>query len=151
MHYWLFKSEPDTFSIETLAKCPKKISPWEGVRNYQVRNMLRDDIKIDDLAFFYHSSCAIPGIAGIVKVIKNGYADDTQFDKNSMYYDEKSSLQNPRWYRVDVQLVEIFPRLITLTELRQHPSLKDMLLLRKGSRLSITPVTKHEWQYINKI
>lgn len=148
MQYWLMKSEPDAFGIEDLANLPKKISPWDGVRNYQARNMLRDDMKVGDLAFFYHSNCQPPGIVGIVKVVKSGYPDHTAFDPESKYFDPKSQPDNPRWFMVDVQLVEKFAHMITLDELRANPLLKDMVLLRKGNRLSITPVTQTQWRAI---
>lgn len=151
MHYWLFKSEPSCFSIDDLARRPKQTSPWDGVRNYQVRNMLRDDIQPGDLAFFYHSSCTPPGIAGIVTVVKKGYPDHTAWDLNSEHFDPQSTPDNPRWYMVDVKLVKKFSRLITLDEIKQHPLLKEMLILRKGNRLSITPVTAAEWRIIEKL
>lgn len=148
MQYWLMKSEPDTFGINDLAKRPKQTEPWDGVRNYQVRNWLRDEMKVGDLAFFYHSNCETPGIVGIMEIVKAGYPDSTAFDPNSKYYDPKSTTENPRWYRVDVHLIEKFPKIISLSELRQHPALHDMRLLQKGSRLSITPISKKEWQLI---
>lgn len=148
MQYWLMKSEPETFGIDDLAKKPNQTEPWDGVRNYQVRNWLRDEMKVGDLAFFYHSNCKTPGIVGIIEVVKAGYADSTAFDPNSQYFDPKSILENPRWYCVDVKLVEKFPTIISLTELRQHPALHTMRLLQTGSRLSITPVSKKEWQLI---
>lgn len=148
MNYWLFKSEPSCFSIQDLSKRPKQTSCWDGVRNYQVRNMLRDEIKTGDLGFFYHSSCTPPGIAGIVEVVKNGYPDHTAWDLNSEHYDPKSTPENPRWYMVDVKLVEIFPRLITLDEIKQHPKLNKMLITRKGNRLSVTAVQPEEWRVI---
>ncbi|EKD71952.1 MAG: hypothetical protein ACD_46C00050G0005 [uncultured bacterium] len=149
--YWLFKSEPETFSIDDLANRPKQTEHWDGVRNYQVRNMLRDEIKKGDLGFFYHSSCTPPGIAGVVEVVKEGYPDFVAWDPRSNYFDPKSTPENPRWYMVDVKLVKKFPRLITLDEIRHHPQLKNMLILRKGNRLSITSVSKKEWDVINKI
>ncbi len=148
MQYWLFKSEPNCFSIDDLSRRPKQISPWDGVRNYQVRNMLRDEIKLGDQVFFYHSSCTPPGIAGIVEVVKEGYPDFTAWDLRSDHYDPKSTQENPRWYMVDVKLVKKFPRLITLDEIKQDSKLKEMLILRKGNRLSITPVTSKEWKEI---
>jgi predicted RNA-binding protein with PUA-like domain len=150
MHYWLFKSEPSCFSIDDLSKRPKQTSHWDGVRNYQVRNMLRDNIKKGDLAFFYHSSCTPPGIAGIVEVVKEGYPDFTAWDIRSDHFDPASTPENPRWYMVDVKLVEKFPRLITLNEIKRNPALKQMLILRKGNRLSITPITPAEWETILK-
>jgi predicted RNA-binding protein with PUA-like domain len=151
MHYWLFKSEPSCFSIDDLSKRPKQTSPWDGVRNYQVRNMLRDDIKVGDKAYFYHSSCTPPGIAGIVEVVKNGYPDFTAWDTQSEHFDPQSTPDNPRWYMVDVKLVEKFPRLIKLEQLKHHAKLKELLILRKGNRLSITPITAEEWRVINKL
>lgn len=151
MNYWLFKSEPDCFSIDDLSRRPKQTSHWDGVRNYQVRNMLRDDIKKGDLVFFYHSSCTPPGIAGIAEVVKNGYPDFTAWDIHSDHFDPASTEEKPRWYMVDVKLVKKFPRLITLDEIKHHPKLQEMLVCRKGSRLSITPVTKSEWQVIEAL
>ena len=148
MHYWLLKSEPESFSIDDLAKRPKRTEPWDGVRNYQARNFLRDDIKMKDQAFFYHSNCATPGIAGIVEIVKAGYPDSTQFDPESRYYDLKSTPQNPRWYQIDVKLIRKFNRIISLEELKQHPALLGMQLLKKGNRLSVMPVKKEEWETI---
>lgn len=148
MQYWLLKSEPGTFSIDDLAKCKNQIEPWNGVRNYQVRNMMRDEMKVGDLAFFYHSSCKVPGIVGIVKVVKEGYPDDTAFDVSSDYYDANSSPENPRWYMVDVKLVQKFKKIITLDALRANPKLDSLLILRQGNRLSITPVAKEAWEII---
>jgi len=151
MKYWLFKSEPNCFSIDDLSARPKQISCWDGVRNYQVRNMLRNDIKNGDLVFFYHSSCTPPGIAGIAEVVKEGYPDHTAWDLNSDHFDPKSTPENPRWYMVDVKFVRKFPRLMSLEEIKQHPKLKNMLINRKGNRLSITPVNAEEWNIIIKI
>jgi predicted RNA-binding protein with PUA-like domain len=151
MNHWLFKSEPDCFSIDHLSQRRKQIEHWDGVRNYQVRNMLRDDIKVGDLGFFYHSSCTPPGVAGIVQVVKEGYPDFTAWDINSDHFDPKSTPENPRWYMVDVKLVEKFPRFVTLEEIKNHPKLKQMLITRKGTRLSITPVTLQEWNVITKL
>ena len=148
MNYWLFKSEPSCFSIDDLSRRPKQTAHWDGVRNYQVRNMLRDDLKKGDLAFFYHSSCAPPGVAGVMEVVKNGYPDFTAWDIRSEHYDPASTEEKPRWYMVDVKLVEKFSRLITLDEIKHHPKLKEMLVCRPGNRLSITPVTKEEWKII---
>ena len=151
MRYWLLKSEPDCFSIAALSKKPKQTAHWDGVRNYQVRNMLRDEMKVGDKGFFYHSSCTPPGIAGIVEIVKEGYPDFTAWDLNSDHFDPKSTPENPRWYMVDVKLIEKFPQLITLDVIKKHPKLSSMLILRKGNRLSITPVTKDEWNIILKI
>ena len=149
--YWLFKSEPTTFSIDDLAKCPHQTEHWDGVRNYQVRNMLRDQIKKGDLAFFYHSSCTPPGIAGIIEIVKERYPDFNAWNPTSTYFDVKSTPANPRWFMVDVKLVKKFPHLVTLSEIKCHATLKHMLINRKGNRLSITPVTKEEWDVINKM
>lgn len=149
MHHWLFKSEPSCFSIDDLSQRPKQTEHWDGVRNYQVRNMLRSDIKKGDQGFFYHSSCTPPGIAGIVEVVKEGYPDFTAWDPRSDHFDPKSTPENPRWYMVDVKLVKKFPRLISLDEIKTHPKLKNMLINRKGNRLSITPITSDEWKVIS--
>jgi predicted RNA-binding protein with PUA-like domain len=150
MNYWLLKSEPDTFSIEDLAALPKKTTAWDGVRNYQARNMLRDSIKKGDSAFFYHSSCAVPGIAGIVGVARAGYPDATAFDPKHHHFDAESDSNDPRWYVVDVKLVRKFSRIITLDELRKHAgdALEELLILRRGNRLSVTPVAKKDWDFI---
>jgi predicted RNA-binding protein with PUA-like domain len=150
MNYWLLKSEPDSFGIEDLARAPRKTAAWDGVRNYQARNTLRDDMKKGDQAFFYHSSCEIPGIAGIVSVVREGYPDSTAFKRGHHHYDAGSDPKNPRWYMVDVRLERQFVSLVTLDELRAYVAgpLKSMVLLRKGNRLSVMPVTKSEWQFI---
>lgn len=150
-NYWLFKSEPETFGIDHLAQCKDQTEPWNGVRNYQVRNSLRDDIQVGDLGFFYHSNCHPPGIAGIIRVVKAGYPDDSAWDVNSPYYDPKSTPQNPRWYMVDVKLVERFSALIPLHAIKQNPALETMQILRTGNRLSITSVTKAEWDAVLKM
>jgi predicted RNA-binding protein with PUA-like domain len=153
MNYWLMKSEPETFSIDSLAAARGKSAAWDGVRNYQARNFLRDQMKKGDLVFFYHSSCAIPGIAGVVSVIREAYPDHTAFERTHEHYDPDSDPQQPRWYMVDVKLERKFARIITLEELRAHAGtrLKHMVLLKRGNRLSITPVTKDEWQFINAL
>jgi predicted RNA-binding protein with PUA-like domain len=140
MQHWLLKSEPDVFGIDDLAKKPQQIAVWDGVRNYQARNMLRDQFKKNDLAFFYHSSCEQPGIVGVMKIVKAGYPDPTQ-PKNA----------NLPWYAVDVKFVKKFPRVITLTELRAQRLLENMLVLRKGNRLSVMPVTPSEWQVVHHL
>jgi predicted RNA-binding protein with PUA-like domain len=147
MRYWLMKSEPDVFGIDDLAKRPKKTEPWNGVRNYQARNFMRDDMKRGDLVFFYHSSCPQPGIAGVMKVSRNAYPDETQFDAASEYFDAKATRENPRWVNVDVTLVRKTP-LIGIQELRSHPELGSMQILKRGNRLSITPVSPAEWEFI---
>jgi len=151
MKYWLMKSEPDVFGIDHLAKCPKKTDHWDGIRNYQVRNMMRDEMKKGDEALFYHSNCKEPGIVGIMKVVKEAYPDFTAFEPGSKYYDPKSDPQNPRWLMVDMKLVRKFKRNITLQELKNAKPLADMLILRRGNRLSVTPVTKKQWDYILKL
>ena len=150
MNHWLLKSEPDTFSVEDLAAKPGKTAAWDGVRNYQARNMLRDSMKKGDEAFFYHSSCEVPGIAGIVSIVKEGYPDATAFDPKNDHYDSESKVDAPRWYVVDVKLVRKFRRIITLDELRRHAAkkLKDFVLLRRGNRLSVMPVAKKDWDFI---
>ncbi len=148
MNYWLMKSEPDVFSIDDLRNMPGKTDKWEGVRNYQVRNMLRDDMQAGDLAFFYHSNCSEPGIVGIMKIVRSGYPDYTAFDPQARYYDPKSDPDNPRWYMVDVRFVRKLKRSLTLSELKTHAALSDLPLVRRGSRLSIMPVSNAQWDYM---
>ena len=149
MNYWLLKSEPEEFGVEDLAKEPKKTAHWDGVRNYQARNMMRDQMKRGDLGFFYHSNCKEPGIVGIVKIAKQGYPDHTAFDRKDKHYDAKSDPDNPRWYMVDVKLVRKLKRTVSLAELREHTTkLKDFALLRRGNRLSVMPVSEKNWNYI---
>jgi predicted RNA-binding protein with PUA-like domain len=147
MRYWLMKSEPDDVSIDDLAALPKKTIAWYGVRNYQARNFMRDQMTVGDLAFFYHSSCAEPGIAGIVRVSKAAYPDASQFDRKSPYYDAKATRAAPRWLNVEVTLVEK-TRLVPLAELRTEPALSGMRVLQRANRLSITPVDPGEWSFI---
>ena len=150
MNHWLFKSEPASFSIDDLGKRPKQTTAWDGVRNYQARNMLRDSIKKGDLVFFYYSSCDVPGIAGIAAVTREGYPDVTAFDPKHDHYDPDSKKDAPSWFVVDVKLVRKFKRVITLEELRSHAgrALKDFVLLRRGNRLSVMPVTKKDWDFV---
>jgi predicted RNA-binding protein with PUA-like domain len=150
MNYWLLKSEPDSFSIDALKAAPARTSVWDGVRNFQARNMLRDSMKKGDLAFFYHSSCAVPGIAGIVSIARDGYPDATAFDPKHHHYDSDSKQDEPRWYVVDVKLKRKFKSIITLEELRAHATkqLKNFVLLKRGNRLSVMPVAKTEWDFI---
>jgi len=150
MRHWLMKSEPDEFSIEDLERASGRTTSWFGVRNYQARNFMRDGMKVGDLAFFYHSSCPEPGIAGIVEVVRAAHPDATQFDRKSGYYDPKSTRENPRWVNVDVKLREK-TRLVPLEELRTHPELSGMVILRRGNRLSITPVTTAEWKFVTRL
>ena len=149
MRYWLMKSEPDEVSIDDLAASPDRIVPWFGVRNYQARNFMRDAMQIGDLAFFYHSGCTEPGIAGICEVCSEPYPDATQFVAVDPYFDPKSSPEQPRWWLRDVRFVKKTPYL-TLAELRRHQELANMRLLARGNRLSITPVTAEEWAFINR-
>ena len=146
MAYWLMKSEPDVYSIDNLAKDGREM--WDSIRNYQARNMMRDDMRIGEEIFFYHSSCKEPGIVGIMKVASEPYPDPVQFDKKSRYFDEKSSKDNPRWILVDVEFVRKLSRNITLTEIKAEKSLEDMILTRRGNRLSIMPVEKKHWNKI---
>ena len=148
--YWLMKSEPDEFSIDDLVAAPSQSTPWVGVRNYQARNFMRDDMRVGDRAFFYHSSCPEPGIADVVEIARLAYPDQTQFDPKSVYYDPKSPRDAPRWVHVDVKLVRK-TRLVTLPLLRATPRLEDMVVLRRGNRLSITPVTPAEWKIVEKL
>jgi predicted RNA-binding protein with PUA-like domain len=150
MRYWLMKSEPDEFSIDDLERARGRTTAWFGVRNYQARNYMRDEMRVGDRAFFYHSSCAEPGIAGIVEISKLAYPDATQFDAKSPYYDAKSTRDAPRWVNVDVTLVRKTP-LITVPTLRATPGLEDMVTLRRGNRLSITPVTPAEWKIVERL
>ena len=149
MNYWLMKSEPDTFGIDHLAKKPKQTAGWDGVRNFQARNYLRE-MQVGDLVFFYHSSTEIPGIVGIAKVVREAYPDSTAFDKKNDHYDADSDPEKPRWYMVDVKLERKFRRTITLATLREHEqrALKGLALLKRGNRLSITPVGAAHWKFI---
>ena len=149
MQYWLMKSEPGEVSIDDLAAAPKQTVPWFGVRNYQARNFMRDTMQIGDLAFFYHSGCAEPGIAGICEVCSEPYPDETQFVVVNPYFDPKSSPDQPRWWLRDVHFVSK-SRYIPLAELRAHPELANMRLLARGNRLSITPVSDAEWAFITR-
>ena len=146
MAYWLMKSEPDVYSIDDLERDGREM--WDSIRNYQARNMMRDDMRIGDEVFFYHSNCKAPGIVGVMKVASEPYPDPVQFDKTSNYYDAKSSKENPRWILVDVEFVRKLKRNITLTEIKAEKSLEDMILTRRGNRLSIMPVEKKHWNKI---
>lgn len=148
MRYWLLKTEPDVFSFADLKARPKKTEPWNGVRNYQARNYMRDEMKVGDLAFIYHSSCAEPGIAGVAKVSRAAYADPTQFDPQSEYYDAGSKVDAPRWLMMDVKYAAEVPHFVHLAALREEPALADLLILRRGNRLSITPVEVAHFQHI---
>ncbi len=150
MNYWLMKSEPDAFSITDLKSRPKRTEHWDGVRNYQARNFLRA-MKRGDQAFFYHSSCAEPGVAGVVKIARAAYPDPSAFDPKSPFHDPRSKPGNPAWYMVDVKLVRAFRHAVLLSELRENPALKHMRLLSRGNRLSVMPVTAKEWNAILKM
>ena len=147
MNYWLMKSEPDEFSIDDLARAPRKTTPWFGVRNYEARNFMRDHMRVGDGVLFYHSSCEVPGIAGIARVASKAYPDDSQFDRKGEYFDPKAKREDPRWMLVDVKLVKK-TRLMPLGEMRTYPQLSRMITLKPGNRLSITPVTAAEWKFI---
>ncbi len=151
MSGWLFKTEPEELSIETLAGRGAKGAVWEGVRNYQARNMLRDAVKLDDRVFIYHSSCKLIGVAGIARVIKTAYPDPSQFDQKSIYFDAASTREKPRWTAVDVVHEKTFSRVIPLLELRENPALADLALVQRGSRLSVMPVTAAQWKAILKM
>lgn len=148
MSYWLLKSEPSTFGIDHLARAPRKTTSWDGVRNYQARNMIRDQMKKGDEALFYHSSCEVPGVAGIVEIVREAYADATAFDPKDDHYDPDSKPDAPAWFVVDVRLKRKLARVITLEELRAQRSLAQMQLLKRGNRLSVMPVSEREWRAI---
>jgi predicted RNA-binding protein with PUA-like domain len=148
--YWLMKSEPDEISFDDVMNAKGQLVPWFGVRNYQARNYMRDMMKPGDGVLFYHSSCPEPGVAGLAEVASTPYPDHTQFDAKSKYYDEKATQENPRWMMVDVRAVQK-TRLLSLAELRDSPELADMVTLKRGNRLSITPVTAGEWKFITKL
>jgi predicted RNA-binding protein with PUA-like domain len=147
------KSEPDVFGIDHLARKPRKTSAWDGVRNYQARNMLRDDFRVGDRAFFHHSSCDAPGIYGTMEVVRAGHPDPTQFDRRSRYFDAGSDPANPRWYQVEVRLLKKFAHPVTLEALREHAAglLANLAVLRRGNRLSVTPVSAAEWKFIHRL
>mgnify|MGYP001057461730 CR=1 FL=1 len=148
MAYWLMKSEPDVYGIDHLAAEPNQTDHWDGVRNYQARNMMRDEMKVGDQVFFYHSNTDVPGIVGIMQIAREGYVDHTAFDPEAKYYDPKSDPDKPRWYMVDVKYLRHLKRNIPLAELKEQPALAEMPLVRKGNRLSIMPVSETEWAYI---
>ncbi len=148
MQYWLVKSEPDEFSIDDLAAAPKRTDHWDGVRNYQARNFMRDQMKRGDQVFFYHSNCQTPGIVGIAEVVREGYPDHTAFDPDDKHYDPKSDPENPRWFMVDVRFKRKLERTITLRELKARDDLGDFALVRRGNRLSVMPVAPEHWRVI---
>ena len=151
MKYWLMKSEPDAYSIDSLKKETNKTGCWDGVRNYQARNFMRDEMKKGDMVFFYHSNCKVPGIVGIATVVKESYIDHTAFDPKSKYFDAKSNPDKPRWYMVDIKFKQKFSDVISLAAMRDNKKLSSMKILQKGNRLSVTPVTKTEWNEVLKM
>lgn len=151
MNYWLFKTEPEECSIDDFAKAPDKAIVWEGVRNYQARNFLRDQVKTGDLVFIYHSSCKDIGIAGVAEVVRSSYPDPSQFNSLSPYFNAKSNETKAPWAAVDLQFVEKFPQLLPLDKLKQSTKLEQLPLVKKGNRLSVMPVSSAEWQYIIKM
>jgi predicted RNA-binding protein with PUA-like domain len=148
MNFWLMKSEPNVFGIDDLKGKPHQTEHWDGVRNYQARNMLRDQLRKGDQAFFYHSNCKEPGIAGLMEIARPGYPDHSAWNPQSSFYDPNSSPTNPRWYMVDVRYLRKFRRCITLQELKSHPELAALALLKRGNRLSIMPVAPAQWRFI---
>lgn len=148
MNYWLMKSEPDVYGIDHLAAEPDGVEHWDGIRNYQVRNMFRDQFQVGDQAFFYHSNTKIPGIVGLMEIVSEAYPDHTAFDPNEKYYDPKSDPDNPRWLMVDVRYIRHFDRVVSLQELKAEPALSEMRLVQRGNRLSVMPVTEAEWHHI---
>lgn len=150
-NYWLLKTEPTTFSIQDLEKAPQKTTFWEGVRNYQARNFLRDSIQKGDEVFIYHSNTEVPAIMGTAKVVRAGYPDQSQYNPKSKYYDAKATLQNPRWFVIDIQHQQTFKNPISLQTLRNFDELSAMALLQKGSRLSVQPVQDSQWKAVIKM
>lgn len=149
MNYWLIKSEPDAFSIDDLKDAPGRKDHWDGIRNYQARNFIRDDMQKGDLAFFYHSNCKPPGVVGICEIVSEAYPDHTAFDPNEKYFDPKSDPENPRWLMRDVKYLRKTRRMISLEEIKQHSDrLEGFPLIRRGNRLSIMPVSKDHWDFI---
>lgn len=149
--YWLMKTEPDTFSWDDLLEEPGRTTTWDGVRNYKARNLLRDDFRVGDGVLFYHSSAEPRAVVGTAKVVRAGYPDPTQFDRGSRYHDPKSSKDEARWFAVDIRADRAFDRPVTLQEMRRTPGLEDMVVLRRGNRLSVTPVTAREWEIVNRL
>ncbi|MDO6681581.1 MULTISPECIES: EVE domain-containing protein [unclassified Oceanobacter] len=150
MNYWLFKTEPTAFSIQDLASRPKQTEPWDGVRNYQARNFLRDEIQPGDQVFIYHSSCKEIGIAGLAEVVRAGYVDPSQFDPESRYYDPKATQEKPRWYQVDIQLAQVFPRVLPLQDIKAMPEITELGLIKTGNRLSVMPVSPREFDILRQ-
>jgi predicted RNA-binding protein with PUA-like domain len=150
-NYWLMKSEPSVFSIDDLKNAENQTTFWDGVRNYQARNLLRDEIKVGDGVFYYHSNTDVIGIYGTAEVVKDGYPDHTAFDPSDPHFDPKSKKENPSWYMVDMKFVRKFERPFTLAELKQTPGLENMKVVQRGMRLSVQPVTEEEWGIIKKM
>jgi len=148
MKHWLMKSEPGEFGIDDLESRPGQIEAWDGVRNYQARNMMRDDMKTGDLVFFYHSNCETPGIVGIARIVREAYPDPTALDPNNKHFDPSSKPDDPRWFMVDVQFVRKLKRTIALSELKNKPELEGLALIRRGNRLSVMPVEEKIWNFI---
>ena len=151
MNYWLFKSEPDEFSIDDLQACDEQGECWEGIRNYQARNFLRDQVAVGDRVFIYHSSCKHVGIAGIGKIVQAAFPDPFQFDPDSKYFDGKATPETPRWFAVQVAFERKLPQLLSLKQLKENPALSELALLKKGNRLSIMPVSETHWQAIQRM
>lgn len=151
MKYWLMKSEPTDFSIDDLAKAPKKTTYWDGVRNYQARNFMRDEMKIGDQVLYYHSNTKPAGVVGVCEVVKEGYPDFSAFDPEDKHYDPKSNSENPTWIMVDIKLKKKFKNIVTLTEIKENKKLRNMKLVQRGNRLSVMPVTKKEFEEILKM
>jgi predicted RNA-binding protein with PUA-like domain len=149
--YWLMKSDPETFGLAELKRSPKQTTVWDGVRNYQARNLLRDEIQVDDGVLFYHSQSDPPAVVALARVVRAGHPDPSQFDRKSKYHDADSSPAAPRWYAVDIRLERELERPVTLHEMREAPGLENMVLLRKGSRLSVQPVTREEWKIVQAL
>ena len=149
MNHWLFKNEPEDFSIDDLAAASNQTTHWDGVRNYQARNFMRDDMRVGDQGFFYHSNCEIPAVVGIVEIVRESYTDHTAFDANDPHFDAKSDPDNPRWMMVDVKMVRKLKRPISLKEIKEHADhLDGFHLIRRGNRLSVMPVTKDHWKLV---
>lgn len=148
MNYWLMKSEPSEFGIDDLINMPNQTEHWDGVRNYQARNLMRDEMKIGDQVFFYHSNCEQPGVVGTMEIVREGYPDFLAFDPDDKHFDPKSDPDNPRWFMVDVKYLRKLDRTISLQELKQKPELEGLALVRRGNRLSIMPVTEEHWHFI---
>ncbi|QSX39433.1 EVE domain-containing protein [Shewanella cyperi] len=151
MNYWLMKSEPDEFSIDDLAARPNQTEGWNGIRNYQARNFMRDAMQIGDRVFFYHSSCKVPAVVGVAEVVSGIYPDECAWDPESPYFDPKSTPEAPRWLKLDIHFLKKFASAVPLCDIKSHPGLADMMLVQKGSRLSIQPVTEIQWQLIHQM